>query len=203
LSDIIEKIEVTKICQRCGTEFTETNQTRIKKEGSLKYCSNRCRIWKNNINYDYFRELDTKEKIHTFGQIISLGRLNIPTRMITIAATIEDLNNIKTKLESDHKITKAWDGLYKIEIKSHDLMLDLLKHGMNDNFLFQDVPRDDIFDGLLDTYLYYERNGIKHYKTESSKIARWVCDKVGGVIETRTFMHHDRPPISMWNIVKW
>ena len=197
----MEKIKsVTKICEKCGKEFTETDTWRIKNR-AVRFCSNSCRTWKNDIDHHYFKKLDEK-KLHTLGQILSIGSIEYDGKFIMLSSSEETLSKILSDMSSNYTM-KKWSKVFKVKVESKYIISDLLSLGMIYNPLYQDIPRDDLLSGVLDTHLYTQEGGINYFRTDRSKIARWVCDKVNGVLETKLYRQKDKFCLCMEYIVKW
>jgi len=172
------------ICQNCGKSFTHNNMYDINR-GKMKYCSEACKTRRYHLNESYFTPPLTHDKKITLGQIITIGEIvdYRSIKMFSDLATLEDINN---KLESTYKIKKSDKGLYRLDILSEKMVLDLVRLGLGNKALYQDVP-DDLWDGIKRTHCYMvAEDGVSVFRTDRSKVALWVCDRFGGKIDCQT-----------------
>ena len=72
-------------------------------------------------------------------------------------------------------------------IFSDKFVSDLQELGLQNFHLKQDIPREDLWEGLKKTHCYKEEDGICTFTTESSKISRWVEDKFSTIVVTKNF----------------
>jgi len=172
------------VCQYCGKDFFIHDSWKAKKVPP-KFCSDKCgKGRKFKINEDYFKEVSPRT-LHTFGQILIIGRFR-NTEYLILQSTKDFLERISKELDSQYLIKKSINGTWKIEIFSRKIIHDLIELGIVHNFLFQDVPREDILSGMLDTpNLSKDENGNMVFRTEKSKVARWLSEKVSGEVMTK------------------
>jgi hypothetical protein len=79
----------------------------------------------------------------------------------------------------------------------------LLDLGLTHNVLTQDVPRDDLWEGMKSTHCYYEKDGVCTFTTESSKISRWIEDKFSTDVFTKQWRRYSRLNIGIFFINIW
>jgi hypothetical protein len=173
------------ICQKCNATFYHNNKSYIRL-GRLKYCSQECKNRKFDVDNQYFSSDLSDEKLITLGQIIATSEI-INHKSFKIFSDIETLNDINDKLKSNYPIEKSSKGKYRITIMDDKIVTDLIRHGLTDEYMKQDVPRDDLWEGLKRTDLYSEEDGLCLFKTEAYKIALWVKNKFDGEIVSKTF----------------
>jgi len=180
----LSSVNIKFICQHCGGDFFIHDSWKARKIPP-KFCSDKCgKGRKFKINEDYFKEISPRT-LHTFGQILVIGRFKNTKRLI-LQSSKEFLERISKELGSEYIIKKSIKGTWKIEILSRKIIYDLIELGIVHNFLLQDVPREDILSGILDTpNLSKDEKGNMVFRTEKSKVARWLSDKVSGEVITK------------------
>lgn len=172
------------ICQNCGKSFTHNNIYDINR-GKMKYCSEACKKRRYHLDHSYFSMPLTEEKRITLGQIIVIGEI-VDYRSIKMFSDLSTLEDINIKLESTYRIKKSDKGLYRLDIISERMVLDLVRLGLSNRFLYQDVP-DDLWEGLKRTHCFsLADDGVNIFRTDRSKVALWVCDRFGGKMECIT-----------------
>ena len=155
------------------------------KRGKMKFCSKACKTRKYHLEHSYFSGPLTPEKKITLGQIITIGEI-VDYRFIKMFSDLTTLEDINSKLNSTYKIKKSDKSLYRLDILSEQLVLDLIELGLTDKGLYQDVP-DDLWEGLKKTHCYsVADDGVNVFKIDRSKVALWVRDKFGGKIDCVT-----------------
>ena len=172
------------VCQNCGKSFTHNNMYDIKR-GKMKYCSEACKTRRYHLDESYFSDDLTLDKKVTLGQIIAIGEI-VDYRSIKMFSDLSTLEDINNKLLSTYGIKKSDKGLYRLDILSDKMVLDLVRLGLSNKPLFQDVP-DDLWEGLKRTHCYgVAEDGVNVFKTDRSKVALWVMDRFGGKMECIT-----------------
>ena len=172
------------ICQNCGKPFTHNNMYDINR-GKMKFCSEACKRRRYHLDESYFSDPLTTDKKITLGQIITIGEI-VDYRSIKMFSDLSTLEDINSKLGSTYKIKKSDKGLYRLDILSEKMVLDLVRLGLGDKPLYQDVP-DDLWDGLKKTHCYsVADDGVRVFRTDRSKVALWVCDRFGGKMDCQT-----------------
>lgn len=189
------------ICETCGKPFIVKNGAYIRLK-RMRHCSQQCKNRKHSCDENYFKGELTNEKLITLGQIIACGQLE-GINEIKIFSNIETIRDIQRKINSDYKISKSERGLYRIDIKSQRLVADLLDLGLTHNKLTQEVPRDDLWEGLKSTHCYKEKDNICTFTTESSKISRWVEDKFSTEVSTKTWRFKYKLTAGIFFINTW
>lgn len=177
------------ICENCGKKYVVKNSAYLKL-GRMKHCSNECKNRKHSCDESYFRGEMTQEKLITLGQIIATGHIGSSNK-VKVFSDIETLENIKDKLSSTYPVIKSTRGLYRVNFKSYRLVTDLLELGLTHNKLSQDVPRDDLWEGMKQTHCYKEDGDICIFTTESSKISKWIQDKFSTEVVTKSLRFTD------------
>ncbi len=173
------------ICQSCKKPFTHNNMYDIKR-GKMKFCSETCKARKYSLNESYFSGELTNEKKITLGQIVTIGQI-VEFRFIKMFSDLKTLEDINTKLGSSYKIKKSDKGLYRLDILSEKMVLDLIELGVVNKPLYQDIPQDDLWEGIKKTHCYYiADDGVNVFRTSRSKIALWVRDKFSGKMDCVT-----------------
>lgn len=185
-----KKVNWECVCRRCGEKFYHNNKSYITL-GRLKYCSQECKNRKFQLNESYFTEILKSEVLETFGQIIAIGQIK-DYRTLKLYSNFETLSDINKKLNSNYKITKSSNKKYKLCIFSDKIVSDLISLGLSNNPLKQDVPREDIWEGLKKTHCYKEIKNYCFFTTESSKIAAWVSDKFSTPITSKLYRDTER-----------
>lgn len=181
--DIVYK----NICPVCNKEFSFKNGA-YARLGRMKYCSHECKNRKVIFNERYFSGELTPEKLFTFGQIlVSVELFDIP--VINIITSKELLSEIQIKLGSDYKAKKTEMDLYRIRFKSRTLYDDLIRLGITKPKFYQEVPRDDLWEGMKSTHSYKEEDDTCTFTSDSSKIARWIQDKFDTEIITKLYRY--------------
>ena len=194
-------IQYDCVCETCGKSFIVKNGAYIRLK-RMKHCSHQCKNRKYSCDENYFQGELTPEKIITLGQIIACGQLeNI--NEIKIFSDVETINDIQRKLNSNYEIKKSDRDLHRIDFKSERLLNDLLDLGLTHNILTQDVPRDDLWEGMKSTHCYNEKDGVCTFITESSKISRWVEDKFSTDVVTKQWRRINRLSIGIFFINIW
>lgn len=194
-------IQYDCVCETCGKSFIVKNGAYIRLQ-RMKHCSHQCKNRKYSCDESYFQGELTPEKIITLGQIIACGQLeNI--NEIKIFSDVETINDIQRKLNSNYEIKKSDRDLHRIDFKSERLLNDLLDLGLTHNMLTQDVPRDDLWEGMKSTHCYNEKDGVCTFITESSKISRWVEDKFSTDVVTKQWRRVNRLSIGIFFINIW
>lgn len=189
------------ICETCGKSFIVKNAAYIRLQ-RMKHCSNQCKNRKYSCDENYFQGELTSEKLITLGQFIACGSLE-GINEVKIFSDIETINDIQRKLNSNYEIKKSDRGLHRIDIKSQRMFNDLIDLGLTFNMLTQDVPRDDLWEGLKSTHCYYEKDGVCTFTTDSSKISRWVEDKFSTDVVTKQWRRYSRLNIGIFFINIW
>ena len=134
------------------------------------------------LDRNFFREIDSKEKAYWLGLIYADGSNKISRNTFVLGLQEEDsyiLNilakslktNVPIKIQKDKKGIKK--NFYRLEIYNKNLTLDLLKHGVvenktsilkspniNENYIFDFIR--GYFDG--DGSIYTAKNDKNHYK---------------------------------------
>jgi len=177
------------VCQSCGKTFYTNNKSYIRL-GRLKHCSDECKNRKYSFNEDYFSGELSSEKLETLGQIIAIGQIK-NFRTVKLLSNKETLDDINKKLDSNYKLQKLKDNKWKFYIHNEKFVSDLLSLGLTNFPLKQDVPRNDLWDGLKKTHCYRDEEGFKSFVTNSSKIANWIKDKFKAEIFTRMYNEVD------------
>lgn len=174
-----------RTCPVCNKEYSFKNGA-YARLGRMKYCSNQCKNRKYIFNEEYFYgELDS-EKLKTLGQlVVCTDFYEYP--IINFTTDEKTLNDIQTKLGMNHKQMSTEFKLKKIKFKSQKLFDSLLDLGIIGDRFYQDVPRDDLWEGLKSTHCYKEEGDICTFQTESSKVSRWIQDKFNTEIVTKLF----------------
>jgi hypothetical protein len=180
-----KKVNWECVCQVCGKTFYHKNAA-YNRLGRMKTCSEGCKNRKYTFDENYFSSELTEEKLITLGQIIAIGTIiNFRTvRLISDRKTLEDLN---LKLNSNHKLANTQNGQLKINIFSDQFTADLQRLGLIKGPHYQDVPREDLWEGISRTHCFVEEKYENVFTTKSSKIAHWVRDKFDGEIFTRIY----------------
>ncbi len=173
--DARRKIIYERVCPTCNKTFTFKNGAYARLQ-RMRYCSHECKNRKFIFNEGYFSGELTPEKLVTLGQMVACAEFEKPAE-IKIFSDLDTLADIQSKLGSDYKPFKSNGDLWRVNIKSKRMMHDLLELGIVGNKLFQDVPRDDLWEGLKSTNCYSEEDGFCVFKTNSSKVSRWIQDK--------------------------
>lgn len=173
------------VCETCGKSFTIRNAAYIRLN-RMRHCSHECKNRKRTCDEEYFKGELTPEKLITLGQIIVTGQLEALNE-VKIFSDIKTLEDIKQKLGSDYPIMNSEKGLHRVNFTSMRLVGDLMDLGLTHNKLKQDIPRDDLWEGMKQTHCYKEEDGICTFTTESSKISRWVEDKFSTIVVTKNF----------------
>ena len=171
------------ICQNCGKHFTHNNMYDIKR-GKMKFCSEACKTRRYRLDESYFTPPLTNDKLITLGQIIGIGEI-VDYRFIKMFSDLTTLEDINRKLGSTYKIRKSDKGLWRLDILSEKMVLDLVELGVVSKPLYQDVPHYDfMWEGLKRTHCYsVAEDGVNVFRTDRSKVALWVRDKFGGKME--------------------
>jgi hypothetical protein len=148
----------------------------------MKFCSEGCKKRRYHLDESYFSDPLTTDKKITLGQIITIGEI-VDYRFIKMFSDLTTLEDINSKLGSTYKIKKSDKGLWRLDILSEKMVLDLVRLGLGDKPLYQDVP-DDLWDGIKKTHCYsVADDGVNVFRTDRSKVALWVRDKFGGKID--------------------
>jgi len=155
------------------------------KRGKMKYCSEACKLRKYNINDNYFTGVLDGDKRITLGQILCIGEI-VDWRTIKMFSSFGVLEDISRKIGSEYPIEKSDKGLYRITIRSVQMVRDLVELGMVSNGLYQDVP-DELWEGIKRTHCYSMEDGLNVFRSDRSRISLWVMDKFGGEMVTRTY----------------
>lgn len=179
------KEKIIKICPKCNKEFIVPRNNYIKL-GRAKYCSNQCKNRKAPFDEFYFSGELTPEKLVTLGQFV-VCTVFYGSPIIILISDEKTLNDIQTKLGMSFRYTITGSKLYKIRFKSDRIFNDLVRLGITGDRFYQDVPQDDLWEGLKSTHCYKEVGDICTFKTESSKISRWVQDKFNTEVVTKLF----------------
>ena len=177
-------------CQSCGKIFYTNNKSYITL-GRLKHCSHECKNRKYTFDENYFSGELTPEKLVTLGQIFATSFI-ADYRTIRLYSDKETLEDINLKLKSNYKIQKSNIHKWKMYIFSDKFVSDLQELGLQNFHLKQDIPREDLWEGLKKTHCYKEEDGFSIFITEASKIALWVSDKFSAKIFTRLYKDMDR-----------
>lgn len=173
------------ICERCNRPFTHHLLCDIKL-GRMKYCSNECKNRKYDINGYYFNEL-TPDTLFTLGQIVATGYIKDyrTIKLYSDKATIED---ICKKLGSTYPIVKSDRGRWQVTILSDKLVDDLVRLGLGNNMMTQELVPYDILEGLKSTDMYevYD-DGTCVFRSLSSKLILGLQEIFGGKVVTQIF----------------
>ena len=194
-------IQYECICENCGKSFIVKNGAYIRLQ-RMKHCSQQCKNRKHSCNEDYFKGELTSEKLITLGQIIAVGQIE-GINEVKIFSDLKTLQSIQDRLESTYPVQPSERGLYRIDYKSQRLVNDLTDLGLTRNKLTQEVPRNDLWEGMKQTHCYREEDGFFTFTTESSKIARWVQDKFSTDILTKNWRLRNTRVLSFEYINVW
>lgn len=176
----IRKAKLIRTCLTCGKEFPITNSYYIDKRPIL-HCSKTCKNNKFGTNHNYFNPPLTPDKLITLGQFIATGHIQNDHTIIIRSdqATIDD---IQSKIGSRYPIEKSDRGKLRLKISSSQMVQDLGEYGMVHNPMFQEFIPYDILSGLLKTDCYEVKDGIRSFRTQSSKMSLEVSRLVGGEV---------------------
>ena len=188
-------------CATCGKSFIVKNGAYIRLQ-RMRHCSQQCKSRKQIFDEDYFKGELSEEKLITLGQIIAVGQIE-GINEVKIFSDIPTLEEIKRRLNASYPIEKSDRGLYRVNFKSQRLVSDLLDLGLTDNNLTQEVPRDDLWEGLKRTHCYNESDGFCFFTTESSKISRWVEDKFSTEVVTKQYRRQNKLSIGVFFTNIW
>jgi hypothetical protein len=186
------------ICQNCGNSFEIHDAWAVKNRG-IKYCSDVCMNEKKGRKYDidesYFSDLN-KGKIITLGQIICIGYIR-NWRTITMISDFVTLTDINNKLSSNYKIVKSDRGLWRLEVISCKMVLDLIGLGLELNPMYQELPSYDwelLLEGMKKTHVYGDG-----WVFRSFRLAQEVKFRLGGEIVSQYWrdVHKD------WMFWEW
>lgn len=178
------------ICKSCGKEFYYPNIKDIR-YGRIKYCSSDCSHRKNNVNYNYFTEIDDF-KLFTLGQIIT--NCNIYEKdFISIVNDEKTLLDISKKINCTKEMTDTnfvgRDKEYKrLKIDDYRFVLNCIDVDIHGDMMHQEFPSykwQPIVDGMMSTIFFEEKNGYKYLTLFSSKLISQVRDFIGGEIFTK------------------
>lgn len=199
--DFRRKIVYERDCLSCGKKIIFKNGAYARLD-RMRYCSHECKNRKFTLDESYFSgELD-KEKLITLGQFITCGEIASHTK-IRVISDKKTLNDIKNKLNCTYKITISDRNLFRIDIKSIKMVSDLIDLGLHNNRLYQDVPRNDIWEGMKSTHCYVEIGNKCIFRTESSRISKWIEDCFGASTITSLFKNDFKNVVGCYYINMW
>lgn len=193
--------KMTRICLTCGKEFRLKRTYYIDKRPA-RYCSLTCTRTKSNINHQYFSPPLTPDKLITLGQFIATGFIQ-NDHTIFIRSNQETIDDIQSKIGTKYPVEKSDNGKLRLKITSSQMVKNLGDYGLVRNQLFQEFPPYDILQGLLKTDCYEEKEGVRLFRTPSSKLALEVSYLVGGEIITETFKDVFKGVLGCYWVVVW
>ena len=188
-------------CKTCGKSFIVKNGAYIRLQ-RMRHCSQQCKSRKQIFDEEYFKGELTTDKLITLGQIIAVGQIE-GINEVKIVSDIPTLEEIKKRLNATYPIEKSDRGLYRVNFKSQRLVSDLFDLGLTNNNSTQEVPRDDLWNGMKQTHCYSESDGFCFFTTESSKISRWVEDKFSTEVVTKQYRRQNKLSIGVFYINIW
>ncbi len=185
--DARRKIIYERVCPVCNKTFTFKNGAYARLQ-RMRYCSHECKNRKYIFDESYFSGELTPEKLVTLGQMVACAEFEYQVE-VKIFSNLETLNDIQNKIGSNYKPVKSDGDLWRVNLKSKKLLNDLADLGVVGDKLYQDVPREDLWEGLKSTHCYKEEEGMCIFQTNSSKISRWIEDKFGGQVVTKVYRY--------------
>lgn len=182
------KIIYIRTCPTCGKEFSFKNGA-YARLGRMKYCSHECKTREILFDEKYFLGELTPDKLFTLGQILVCAEL-YKTSTIIVTSDKETLDDLQNKLGSTYSLVKTGLGIYKIKFISKALFDSLVDLGITNSKFYQEVPRDDLWEGMKATHCYKEVDNLCTFTSDSRKISRWIQDKFDTEIITKLYRYH-------------
>lgn len=198
---IKSEVKLIRTCLTCQKEFNIYRTYYIHKEPKL-YCSYSCKNQKYSLDHSYFTTPLTPDKLITLGQFTATAFIQ-NDHTIIVRSDLQTITDIQTKLNSNHPVINSDQNKLRLKITSSQMVSDLSSYGIVHNQLFQEFISYDILEGLLKTDCYKIVDGVKMFRTLSSKLALEVCYRVGGDIITETYKDVPRGVLGCEFVVIW
>ena len=198
---IKSEVKLIRTCLTCQKEFNIYRTYYIHKEPKL-YCSYSCKNQKYSLDHSYFTTPLTPDKLITLGQFTATAFIQ-NDHTIIVRSDLLTITDIQTKLNSNHPVINSDQNKLRLKITSSQMVSDLSSYGIVHNQLFQEFISYDILEGLLKTDCYKIVDGVKMFRTLSSKLALEVCYRVGGDIITETYKDVPRGVLGCEFVVIW
>ena len=175
---------ITTNCLTCNKQFI------FKRAGCYKlvdklYCSDNCKKRLYKVNQSYFKTI-TFEVIKTIGVIFCCG-WHSDFRTLHVVTSYDMLVEIMRRMGSDYKITKSDRGLYQVEIRSEEIISDLIEMGLTREPMINELPSYDfeiMLEGIRESHVMGE-GGVMRF--DSSRIAWEVAWRKGLGVMSETF----------------
>jgi hypothetical protein len=106
---------------------------------------------------------------------------------IIVRSNQSTIDDIQQALNSKYPIDNSDNGKLRLKISSGQMVQDLGEFGIVHNPIYQEFIPYDIFDGLIRTDCYEMKDGVRIFRTPSSKLALEFARLVGGKIITETY----------------
>ena len=194
-------VKMTRNCLTCQKQFNIYRTYYIDKEPKV-YCSYTCKNQKYSLNHSYFTPPLTPDKLITLGQFVATAHIQ-NDHTIIIRSDQSTINDIQTKLNSTYPVSKSDNNKLKLKISSSQMVSDLSNYGIVHNPIYQEYIPYDILPGLLQTDCYKTKDGVRMFRTPSSKLSLEVARLVGGEIITETYKDIFRGVLGCEFVVIW